>query len=88
MARFKVGDEIIVRDDLIVNEKYDDGCAFTKEMEKYKREKHIVTEVLERDCVARYHISASPHRWLFSESMVASSNESVHIDDALLMEFL
>ena len=94
MNRFKVGDRVRVRNDLMINALYDDGCKFIKAMEYMSGEAGEVVGI-EED--GRYKIKFDcdgycyPHR--FSDSMLEPINnerfkigDKVRVKDDLIVD--
>lgn len=66
--RFKVGDRVIVRDDLVVGYDYD-GCNFVSDMRKFRGTVVTICEV--RDWSRRYFITEDDENWFWSDPMFA-----------------
>lgn len=63
--KYKVGDKVKVRNDLVVNETYGDGCRFRSDMARYKGQ--IVTISKVEDCF--YNIKEDRYYWSWVDEM-------------------
>lgn len=74
MKKFKVGDKIRVKDDLLVDEFYDDGCKFISDMEDTLGKVGEIVRVIKNEELIRYMIKLDSddyyYLYCFSESML------------------
>lgn len=74
MEKFKVGDKIRVKDDLLVDEFYDDGCKFISDMEDALGKVGEIVRVVKNEELIRYMIKLDSddyyYLYCFSESML------------------
>lgn len=71
MAKFKVGDKVRVKKDLVVYRDYDGGCCFVGGMANYNGEFGTITEVFDNKGEDRYHIKFNTiQNWTWSNSML------------------
>ena len=71
MEKFKLGDKVRVKKDLLVDEFYDDGCKFIKNMEYALGETGVIIRV-ERDgrYVIKFDCEELYHGYCYSPSML------------------
>lgn len=72
MAKYNVGDKVLIRDDLVVDEEYD-GCLFVLSMERYmgKQAKIIKMRTLTTDPpTIRYRLDIDGEMWSWSDPML------------------
>lgn len=67
-TKFKVGDKVRVKKDLIVGEHYDNGCYFNSDMKEYKGKQLTIKNVGECEGFSRYDVKEN--RWTFTDSML------------------
>lgn len=65
--KFAVGDRVKVREDLEVDSRYDDGCRFTADMEKYRGKTGVITKDYSG---GRFRLDIDGSRWCWSPSML------------------
>ena len=74
MKKFKVGDKIRVKDDLLVDEFYDDGCKFISDMEDTLGKVGEIVRVIKNEGLIRYMIKLDSddyyYLYCFSKSML------------------
>lgn len=75
MEKFKVGDKIRVKKDLLVDEFYDDGCKFISDMENTLGEVGVIVRVVKNGELIRYMIKLDSdsdyyYPYCFSKSML------------------
>lgn len=74
MKKFKVGDKIRVKDDLLVDEFYDDGCKLISDMEDTLGKVGEIVRVIKNEELIRYIIKLDSddyyYPYCFSESML------------------
>lgn len=89
MAKYKVGDEVIIRDDLEVHKSYPD-FVFTKTM-KILLETSRVWEIKEV-CVelpnAAYRLVEDPHQFYWQDDMIQGLYNPIRVSKTELEEFL
>ena len=71
MEKFKIGDKVRVKDNLLVDRFYDDGCKFIKDMEYALGEVGVIVRV-ERDgrYVIKFDCEELYHGYCYSPSML------------------
>lgn len=69
--KFKVGDKVKVRNDLIVDNRYYDGCRFAKEMDKYKGQKATIINITDSD---RHILDIDKGYWNWTYDMLQPVN--------------
>ena len=72
--KYKVGDKVRVREDLIVGEIYH-NCYFIEDMEKYKGKETAITEI--RDSYRKKYMVDLTKQWIFGESMLEDVGMSI-----------
>lgn len=75
--RFKVGDKVRVREDLVVNEWYG-LCYFARDMEKFKGKVFTIKEVF--DYYAETYHLAGGEDWEWTDSMLEPVEEKEMVD--------
>lgn len=87
MSKFKVGDKVKIKEDLKVNCKYNNGCFFVQEMEKYKGKTAVIKNsrilVYPNDTVEnvnnyRYRLDIDDGEWSWSSSMLEKVEDKKH----------
>lgn len=68
MAGYKVGDKVLIRDDLVVNEAYD-GCVFVSSMAK-GRGKQAKIQQIRVSPKRRYRLDIDGGSWSWSDPML------------------
>lgn len=77
--RFKKGDKVIVKDNLIKDKKYN-NIRFVSDMEKFKGKIVTISRVVENDYSPTgysYHLKEDRSRWHFSKNMLRHLNSKV-----------
>lgn len=79
MTKFKDGDRVRVRKDLITNACYDNGCNFVDDMVKFKGETLTIINTYNKNCgSARYRVNGTTY--VFSDSMLSPITEITKSD--------
>ena len=89
MEKFKIGDKVSIKEDLKVGCRYNNGCFFAQEMEKYKRKNavikngHIPTylngdEKIENANNYRYELDIDGGDCYWSSSMLEKVEDKKH----------
>ena len=68
MAGYKVGDKVLIRDDLVVNEEYDE-CVFVSSMAN-GRGKQAKIQQIRVSPKRRYRLDIDNGTWLWSDPML------------------
>lgn len=68
--KFKVGDKVRVRDDLVGEQSYDDDVYFAIEMKNYNGRQAVITTI-QNNC---YYIDIDNGCWMWSDSMLEPVN--------------
>lgn len=64
MAKYKIGDKVRVRSDLLVGKKYNGGCNFTSAMKSLKGEIVIISDIcFNSDGMTRYRLLEKGFHW-------------------------
>lgn len=69
---FKVGETVVVRNDLYVDRKYDNGCRFDSNMQEYKGKITTITNVSYYKGEPRYALKIDNETFCWSPSMLLS----------------
>ncbi|MFR7590248.1 MAG: hypothetical protein ACLUVC_02300 [Longibaculum sp.] len=72
--KYKVGDKVIIREDLEVNGEYD-GYAFGQWMSKYKGKNATIIEVVEREDLHHYRIDLDNNKCSWTDEMLEPYKE-------------
>lgn len=89
MEKFKVGDKVIIKEDLKAGCEYDNGCYFASKMEKYKgktaviKNGHIIAYFngnvkIENANNYRYKLDIDNGEWSWSPSMLEKFEDKKH----------
>lgn len=87
MEKFKVGDKVRIKEDLKVDCKYNDGCYFDSEMEKYKGKTAVIKNnyipeylnyTVENANNYRYSLDIDDGMWSWSSSMLEKVEDKKH----------
>lgn len=80
MAKYKAGDKVRVRKDLVAGEFYGEDDYFALEMKAYMGEEAIITEVCSD---GDYHISIDENKeWFFTDEMFESVDTYTDTEEA------
>lgn len=88
-SKFKVGDKVKIREDLKVGCRYNDGCFFDQEMEKYKGKNAVIkngriptylngNEKIENANNYRYTLDIDNGEFYWSSSMLEKVEDKKH----------
>lgn len=72
--KYKVGDRVKVRNDLVVNETYGDGCRFRSDMARYKGQVVTISRVFDVD--GFYKIKDDSSNWSWVDEMFVDTVEN------------
>ena len=97
MKKFKIGDKVRVRRDLLVDTFYDDGCKFIKDMEDTLGEVGKIIRIVNNEEQVRYMVkfgfNVCYYPYCFSKSMLELINEEdfkigdrIKVKDNLLID--
>jgi hypothetical protein len=79
MAKYKVGDKVIVRRDLVVGQVYEMETGtytdtFEAPMRKFAGQEVTISEVIEKDSISWYHLKEDVDYWAWVDEMFEDKN--------------
>lgn len=75
MAKYCVGDQVVIRHPLRMGNSYDGGCLFTREMALYKGREAVIVRVSDYCGYSRYKLDVDHGTWGWSDTMLKGFEE-------------